>query len=111
MGGWGRWGGGGGKGGVLLICCSKGDAFAAARAMEGCVGPDLSADACVDHGEEGGWDLDEGDAPHEGGGDVAGQVPDDASAQRDAAGIPIHLVLHETARQRITSRLRGMMNL
>ena len=40
----------------------------------------LSAHARVDHGEEGGWDLDEGDAAHEGGGHVSGQIPDDASA-------------------------------
>jgi hypothetical protein len=63
-------------------------------------GSDLSTHAGVDHGEEGGWDLDEGDSPHEGGGNVSGQIPDDASAQRDAAGIPIHFVLRERGRRR-----------
>ncbi len=78
-----------------------------ARAREGRRGgrgrgrDNLAAHARVDHCEESGWDLDEGDASHEGGGDVSGQIPDDASAQRDAAGIPVHFVLHKGERSHL----------
>ena len=58
----------------------------------------LAADGRVDHGEQGGGHLDEADAAHEGGGDVADHVADDAAAEGDddrvaGAGVGEHPVL------------------
>ena len=49
----------------------------------GQINSDFAADAAVDLGEQGGGDLDEGDAAGVGGGDEADEVADTASAEGD----------------------------
>jgi hypothetical protein len=55
----------------------------------------FSADGAIDLGEEGGGDLDEGDAAEVGGSEEACEVTDDAAAEGDEGGFAFEPVLGE----------------
>ncbi len=55
----------------------------------------FAADGGVDLGEEGGGDLDVGDAAHVDGGEEAGDVADDAASEGEQEGVAVGAVLGE----------------
>ena len=82
------------------------DQVLAGRKVDG----SLASDAAVDHGKQGGRDLDIGDTPHPGGSSKTGHVADHSTAQRNHSSRAVdagagHELVEDVQR---LQRLRGL---